>query len=68
MTGPAIRVENLCKQYGSVLAVDDVSFEIAPGELVGFLGQNGAGKTTTMRILTTFMPASRAAPASPGTT
>jgi ABC-2 type transport system ATP-binding protein len=58
MTGPAIRVENLCKQYGSVLAVDNVSFEIAPGELVGFLGQNGAGKTTTMRILTTFMPAS----------
>ena len=58
MTGPAIRVENLCKQYGSVLAVDHVSFEVAPGELVGFLGQNGAGKTTTMRILTTFMPAS----------
>ena len=58
MTGPAIRVENLCKQYGSVLAVDNVSFDIAPGELVGFLGQNGAGKTTTMRILTTFMPAS----------
>ena len=58
MAGPAIAVENLCKQYGSVLAVDGVSFEIAPGELVGFLGQNGAGKTTTMRILTTFMPAS----------
>ncbi len=58
MTGPAIAVENLCKQYGPVLAVDGVSFEIAPGELVGFLGQNGAGKTTTMRILTTFMPAS----------
>ena len=58
MAGPAIAVENLCKQYGSVLAVDGVSFEIAPGELVGFLGQNGAGKTTTMRILTTIMPAS----------
>ena len=58
MAGPAIAVENLCKQYGPVLAVDGVSFEIAPGELVGFLGQNGAGKTTTMRILTTFMPAS----------
>jgi ABC-2 type transport system ATP-binding protein len=58
MNGPAIRVENLCKQYGSVLAVDHVNFEVAPGELVGFLGQNGAGKTTTMRILTTFMPAS----------
>lgn len=58
MTQPAIQVQNLTKQYGSVLAVDRVSFEVAPGELVGFLGQNGAGKTTTMRILTTYMPAS----------
>ncbi|MCZ2340734.1 MAG: ABC transporter ATP-binding protein [Bacteroidales bacterium] len=58
MTQPAIQVRNLRKQYGAVLAVDDVSFEVAPGELVGFLGQNGAGKTTTMRILTTYMPAS----------
>ncbi|MFO0848943.1 MAG: ATP-binding cassette domain-containing protein [Gemmataceae bacterium] len=58
MTQPAIQVQNLCKQYGPVMAVDRVSFQVAPGELVGFLGQNGAGKTTTMRILTTFMPAS----------
>ena len=58
MTQPAIQVRDLCKQYGPVLAVDNVSFSIPPGELVGFLGQNGAGKTTTMRILTTFMPAS----------
>jgi ABC-2 type transport system ATP-binding protein len=58
MTQPAIQVENLTKQYGPVLAVDHVSFDVAPGELVGFLGQNGAGKTTTMRILTTYMPAS----------
>lgn len=58
MTQPAIQVQNLTKQYGSVLAVDHVSFDIPPGELVGFLGQNGAGKTTTMRVLTTFMPAS----------
>ena len=58
MTQPAIHVRNLTKLYGSVLAVDNVSFDVAPGELVGFLGQNGAGKTTTMRILTTFMPAS----------
>jgi ABC-2 type transport system ATP-binding protein len=58
MTQPAIQVQNLTKLYGSVLAVDNVSFDVAPGELVGFLGQNGAGKTTTMRILTTFMPAS----------
>jgi len=55
---PAIQVKNLRKQYGSVLAVDNVTFDVAPGELVGFLGQNGAGKTTTMRILTTWMPAS----------
>ena len=59
MTQPAIQVQDLCKQYGSVLAVDHVSFRVQPGELVGFLGQNGAGKTTTMRILTTFMPASK---------
>ena len=58
MTQPAIQVQNLTKQYGPVLAVDHVSFDIAAGELVGFLGQNGAGKTTTMRVLTTFMPAS----------
>ena len=58
MMQPAIQVQNLTKQYGSVLAVDHVNFDIAPGELVGFLGQNGAGKTTTMRVLTTFMPAS----------
>ena len=58
MTQPAIQVQDLCKKYGPVLAVDRVSFAIAPGELVGFLGQNGAGKTTTMRILTTYMAAS----------
>src|SRR5207237_2331533 len=58
MTQPAIQVQNLTKLYGPVVAVDNVSFDVAPGELVGFLGQNGAGKTTTMRILTTFMPAS----------
>ena len=58
MTAPAISVEDLCKQYGSVLAVDHISFDVLDGELVGFLGLNGAGKSTTMRILTTFMPAS----------
>jgi ABC-2 type transport system ATP-binding protein len=58
MTRPAIQVQDLTKHYGPVLAVDHISFEVAPGELVGFLGQNGAGKTTTMRILTTYMPAS----------
>jgi ABC-2 type transport system ATP-binding protein len=58
MTAPAINVQNLTKNYGPVLAVDDVSFQVRPGELVGFLGPNGAGKSTTMRILTTYLPAS----------
>lgn len=46
-----IQVEGLSKAYGPTLAVNDVSFAVEPGELVGFLGKNGAGKTTTMRIL-----------------
>jgi ABC-2 type transport system ATP-binding protein len=58
MATPAIDVQNLSKSYGPVLAVDDVSFQVRPGELVGFLGPNGAGKSTCMRILTTWLPAS----------
>jgi ABC-2 type transport system ATP-binding protein len=52
-----IAVKHLTKYFGAVLAVDDVSFHVDKGEVVGFLGPNGAGKTTTMRILTTFIPA-----------
>jgi ABC-2 type transport system ATP-binding protein len=52
-----IEVQNLTKRYGRLTAVDDVSFRVAQGEILGFLGPNGAGKTTTMRILTGFMPA-----------
>ena len=52
-----IEVQHLTKTYGSITAVDDVSFKVATGEAAGFLGPNGAGKTTTMRILTGFMPA-----------
>ncbi len=52
-----IRVESLTKRFGHVVAVDDLSFEVSRGEVVGFLGPNGAGKTTTMRILTGFVPA-----------
>ncbi len=52
-----IEVQNLTKRYGPVTAISDVSFAVAPGEIVGFLGPNGAGKSTTMRILACFMPA-----------
>jgi ABC-2 type transport system ATP-binding protein len=50
-----IEVERLSRRYGSVKAVDGVSFSIGRGEIVGLLGLNGAGKTTTMRMLTTFL-------------
>jgi ABC-2 type transport system ATP-binding protein len=52
-----IEVQNLTKRYGPVTAVNDVSFRVERGEILGFLGPNGAGKTTTMRILTGYMPA-----------
>ena len=51
-----IEVQNLTKRYGPVTAVDDVSFKVEKGEILGFLGPNGAGKTTTMRVLTGYMP------------
>ncbi|TDJ10502.1 MAG: ABC transporter ATP-binding protein [Deltaproteobacteria bacterium] len=51
-----IEARGLTKRYGDVVAVDDVSFQIGKGEVVGFLGPNGAGKTTTMRMLTGFVP------------
>jgi ABC-2 type transport system ATP-binding protein len=53
-----IEVQHITKRYGRVTAVDDVSFRVEKGEILGFLGPNGAGKTTTMRILTGYMPAS----------
>jgi ABC-2 type transport system ATP-binding protein len=49
-------VENITKSYGFQKAVDTISFQVNPGEIVGFLGPNGAGKTTTMKIITCFMP------------
>ena len=51
-----ITVENLTKRYGSFTAVDDISFEVAPGSVVGFLGPNGAGKSTAMRMMTGLTP------------
>ena len=50
-----VKLENVCKYFGDFKALDDVSFEIKEGEIIGFLGPNGAGKTTTMRIITCFM-------------
>jgi ABC-2 type transport system ATP-binding protein len=53
-----IQVEGLSKRYARHVAVDNISFAVDKGDIVGFLGPNGAGKTTTMRILTCFMPPS----------
>ncbi|MBA3387079.1 MAG: ATP-binding cassette domain-containing protein [Chthoniobacterales bacterium] len=52
-----IKVENLTKRYPGHTAIEDLSFEVGKGEIMGFLGPNGAGKSTTMRILSSFMPA-----------
>ena len=52
-----IEVEHLSKIYGSTPAIQDVTFSVEPGEILGFLGPNGAGKTTTMRILAGYLPA-----------
>ena len=53
-----IKIEHLSKNYGSFCAVDDISFEIGEGEIVGFLGPNGAGKSTTMNMLTGYLSSS----------
>lgn len=51
MTQPIVSLSGLCKSFGPVRAVDDVSFEVYPGEIFGLLGPNGAGKTTTIRVM-----------------
>ena len=56
-----IQVQSLTKSYGDRVAVQDLSFEVKEGEILGFLGPNGAGKSTTMRMLTGFLPASSGA-------
>jgi ABC-2 type transport system ATP-binding protein len=58
---PAIEVSHLVKTYAGVIAVADISFTVARGEIIGFLGPNGAGKSTTMRILTGYLPATSGA-------
>ena len=51
-----IKVENLCKNFGAKIAVNDVSFSVERGEVLGLLGPNGAGKSTTMRMITGYYP------------
>ncbi len=53
-----IKVDGLTKRYARTVAVDNISFEVEKGQIVGFLGPNGAGKTTTMRVLTGYLPPS----------
>ncbi len=55
---PMIEVKNLTKRYRERIAVDDLSFTVNEGEILGFLGPNGAGKSTTMKVLTGFLPPS----------
>ena len=50
-----IQVKNVTKKYANNIAVDNISFEVKDGEVIGLLGQNGAGKTTTMNMITVFM-------------
>ena len=55
MSEVMIKVEGLTKDYGDFRAVNDISFEVRSGEVLGFLGPNGAGKSTTMKMLTCFL-------------
>ena len=56
-----IEVKNLTKRYGDHLALDDISFTVGDGEIVGFLGPNGAGKSTTMNIITGYLSSTEGA-------
>lgn len=63
-----IDVKNLTKRFNGRTAVDGISFQVQPGEIVGFLGPNGAGKSTTMRMLTGYLPPTTGPPPSADTT
>ena len=63
----AIDIRGLCKRFGEIVAVDDVSFAVGHGEVFGFMGHNGAGKTTTIRMLLGLLRPSGEAPACSGT-
>ena len=54
-----IHVHHLTKHFGPIRALDEISFDVQEGEIIGFLGPNGAGKSTTLRILTGFLPGDR---------
>ncbi|HYW04882.1 MAG TPA: ABC transporter ATP-binding protein [Gammaproteobacteria bacterium] len=54
-----LEVRNLTRRFGAITAVDDISFSLVPGEVLGFLGPNGAGKSTTMKMVTGFLPPTR---------
>ncbi len=56
---PIVEVDHLVRHFGDLAAVDDISFQVHPGEIFGFLGPNGAGKTTTIKILCTLLPPTR---------
>ena len=51
MAESAVRIEGLCKRFGEIVAVNDLSLQVRPGEIFGLVGSDGAGKTTTMRLL-----------------
>ena len=55
-SAPMIEAEGLAKSYGGTVAVQDLSFDVGRGEVLGLLGPNGAGKTTTLDMLTTLQP------------
>ena len=50
-----LEISHLTRRFGALTAVDDISFSVAPGEVLGFLGPNGAGKSTTMKMITGFL-------------